>query len=153
MCSNSSDNCILCSEETYIPIKEKYNDFVKKTKFIKGKGDMNIYLHNPFKNKGSLWETRIAGMRKLGRDGSGTKRINHISSNALQNINDLRRKSTAIMKPESFSKKINMGSSTTLLQNKIYELETTVSKQTETIKKLEIEKQSLTTRLRNQPKK
>jgi len=41
----------------------------------------------------------------------------------------------------------------TILQNKIYELETTIDKQSEIIKKLEIDKQSLTTRMRNQPKK
>jgi len=64
MCSNSSDQCILCSEDTWINVKETYTDFVKTTKFIKGKGDMNIYLYNPYKNKSALWQTNIGLLKK-----------------------------------------------------------------------------------------
>jgi len=122
MCSNSSDNCILCSEETYIPLKEKYTDFVKRTKEIKGKGLMNIYLYNPYKNKSSLWETRIGVMRKNNRDGSGASK-NFASNTNLNNLNNLRRKSSSIIKPEYFNKNNKLVKQNTILENSNFILE------------------------------
>lgn len=54
MCSYSSELCVMCSETAYEPISTKYNqpsDFSFSEKFIKGKGNMKIYLHNPNKTK------------------------------------------------------------------------------------------------------
>jgi class 3 adenylate cyclase len=57
MCYYSSDMCVNCSEEAYNNISGAYNDFTKSSKFVKGKGDLNLYLYNPFREKKT--ETRM----------------------------------------------------------------------------------------------
>jgi class 3 adenylate cyclase len=51
MCAYSSEMCVLCSEQAYNNICGAYNDFTKSTKEVKGKGLLNIYLHNPFADR------------------------------------------------------------------------------------------------------
>jgi len=74
MCAYSSDMCVLCSESAYDNIKNEYTDFQVNKKEVKGKGVMNIYLHNPNRPKN---ENNVRDKKRL----SETKFLNNLNFN------------------------------------------------------------------------
>jgi class 3 adenylate cyclase len=87
MCAYSSDMCVLCSESAYENINSEYNDFQMNKKEVKGKGFMNIYLHNPHRPKN---DNNLRDKKRI----SETKFINNLNFNLNNNKKNYLKKQT-----------------------------------------------------------
>ena len=120
MCTNSRDNCVNCSEFSYEEIKQKYKNFEQRTKEVKGKGMMNLYLYDPLKHRKGVIDSK----NKIGRDSSGNMLMRSITKNVpvivRQGTKGSRRDSKAIQgnfKNESYNRKDSIDSSIFIVEN------------------------------------
>ena len=101
MCTNSRDNCVNCSEFSYEEIKQKYKEFEQRTKEVKGKGMMNLYLYDPMKHKKGIIDSKMKKdiygnmvMRSITKNvpvimRQGTKGSRRDSKSVLKNFDNL----------------------------------------------------------------
>ena len=117
MCTNSRDNCVNCSEFSYEEIKQKYKDFEQRTKEVKGKGMMNLYLYDPMKHKKGPLDS------KMKRDSFGNMVMRSVTKNVpvvcRQGTKGSRRDSKSVFKNfDNFSSRRNsMESSIFIVEN------------------------------------
>ena len=64
MCSYSKELCIMSSEFAYEHISKHYLDFIQTEQFVKGKGNMKLYLYNPGKNKSNIFDSKVKTLKE-----------------------------------------------------------------------------------------